>query len=190
MAIGMNEWRDILFKWAPLLISIIGLMISISAYLQSGKASRLSQKAYVSHEAELYNRQEFISAVATDAPVLRIFFGFKVTNFGNTPAKNLQYTFTYTIPATTQLVIGEGTSIRRLDIAPKQSRTLEVTLTFSNAEGSNTLNHFFQTKLEGKVSYDDVFGGTETIPICYVMLANAIDARTSNCPAPIDIFPK
>jgi hypothetical protein len=143
---------------------------------------RLSQAANVAHDVQLYNRQDFISAVANEAPTVAIFYDFTVTNSGNTPARNLRYSFDYTVE--------EGTSIRRLDIAPKQSRTLEVTLRFTNANGQNTLNHFFQTTLTGGMSYDDVFGKTVVLPVCYLMLANARDARISNCPAPVEVHTK
>jgi hypothetical protein len=151
---------------------------------------RLSQAANVAHDVQLYNRQDFISAVANEAPTVAIFYDFTVTNSGNTPARNLRYSFDYAVPGKSNLSIEEGTSIRRLDIAPKQSRTLEVTLRFTNANGQNTLNHFFQTTLTGGMSYDDVFGKTVVLPVCYLMLANARDARISNCPAPVEVHTK
>jgi hypothetical protein len=173
--------------WTAILLSAVSVVISTLAYRTSTTASRLSQRAYVSHEIELYNRQDLIANVANDSDELTLFFGFKVTNFGNTPAKNLHYSFDYEVPALTRMFVGEGTSIRRLDIAPKQSRTLEVTLRFTNTAHRNTADHFFRTSLRGSMSYDDVFGSTETIPICYVMLANPTDARISACPQPIEV---
>ena len=174
-------------NWAAVSISTISALISTLTYCNSKYAARLSQRAYLSHDAELYNRQELVKSVASDAPVIRVFFGFKVTNFGNTPAKGLLYTFTYDVPPHTRVFLGEGTSIRRLDIAPKQSRTLEVTLNYTNDGGANTANHFFKTTLKGEMSYQDVWGKSETTPICYVIVANATDARIANCPAPISV---
>ena len=182
-------WRQPLI-YAPIAFSIISLLVSVLSYKQSGASMRLSQAAYLYPEMQLYNRQELISAVANDAPAVPIFYGFTVTNSGNTPARNLRYSFNYTIPAKSQMSVEEGTAIRRLDIAPKQSRTLEATLRFSNAEGKNTRGHFFQTTLTGEMSYDDVFGETVVIPICYLMLANSIDARISNCPASVEVQTK
>ena len=73
-AAGRSEgkWQHLL-TYAPLVVSVVSLLMSVLAYRQSTTATQVSQTAYVSHEAQLYNRQEFISGVAKDAPIIQIF---------------------------------------------------------------------------------------------------------------------
>ena len=164
----------------PLIISLFSLVLSMVSFWYSFRTTRLLQRAYVYHTAELQNKDELVKAISEKAFSIPVSLVFRMTNYGNTPARKLNYTFQYTVPAKTILSIGKD-KLSDVDIPPKESRLYGQHLEFKSIAGERLESDSIYTGVTGKVSYEDVFGARHEVTLSYVLIATGKDARLSTC---------
>lgn len=103
-------------------MSLLSFSISALGYRRSIQSNQISQRAYVSHEIEVTNAQEFVAAVGRHDRNVPLAYRIAFKNLGNTPAINLDPEFSYQIPAHSSLNLKRNPLVD-VDIGPKESTT-------------------------------------------------------------------
>src|SRR5258708_32842123 len=85
------SFLKLLVTYGPLLLSTVSLIVSALAYNVSVRGMKISQRAYLYHEAELTNMDELVKAVQVKAKEYPATIKFTTKNLGNTPATKVNY---------------------------------------------------------------------------------------------------
>ncbi len=175
-----GRWKGVL-TYLPILLSTASIVLSGITYNSSVRNNKISQRAYIYHEAELMDAPDLVNAVKTKAKAYPMDIKFTTKNLGNTPASKVYYDFNWDLLPGTCVDAKWQRPPENIDVGPKDTQSQNLFYTYRGCKEDIALPIPFSSGITGKIDYQDIFGEKHSVTICYLVFAQAEGGYISPC---------